>query len=296
VALDRQGLEAKLKSCDSERKHIKSKMVKAERQTQRLLAEIEGLKQKIVNAENELVVKDEELKSNHERKVKAWTGRLTVLRVLYPLKAEMDRILDEKSKIKAELDEAVKVQKIAESDLNSSEKYVGECRNKLSGLEEEYVGLQTKIHAVEKQNAEARINKESLKRQLKDEEEQIPLIEAEANTYSAKVSETKKQLADLDNNKKQHQKNIRGIEGNINRTQKKLGAVLEQIKQTEGNISAVTQRNEMLSNRIADRNTGIIRALDEKQAMEKQLTEHRKQQSVLESEIKIIAGIYDMKA
>jgi chromosome segregation ATPase len=292
ITLEQKEFEGKMNAYDLDAKHIKSLIVKVERHKKMVHGEIEGLREEIEKAKSSLVAKDEEMKSNRERKVKAWAGTLSLMRLLYPLKSEMDRIFDEKTKIRAELDEAGRVQARVESQLDEAEQYVGKCRDDVSGLEEEYVGLQTKIHALEKQNSEARIIRESITRQLREQEECIPLIEAEFSSHSTGLQELKGQMAEFSKLKKHNRKNLRGIESNIGRVRRKLNALTGQINDTEERLGQLGERVGGLSDDMGGENTKIIQALDEKQALERQLTEYKRQQSIVESEINIIAGIY----
>jgi chromosome segregation ATPase len=281
-----------MRASDEERKHLKSKAAKIERQSQKLSEDIAGLKREIEEAQKSSQLMDDELKANRERRIKSWAGNASFMRILYPLKARMDTVLDERSKIKAELEEAQRIQKKAESDLDSSEKYVEKCRNTLTAMEEEYVSAQTQIHALEKQDNDYRADKESLARQLKEEEEHLPFLQAEAASLSEKLEEQKKRLAEKTTQRKQHEKNIRDIESAENTTQTRLESNATQMKQTDEKIKTAAAKSAALTASMTEENTKLIQVMDQKQALDKQLADNKKHQTIIESEISIIAGIY----
>jgi len=290
--LEGKEIEAKISASDLERKRIKSTALKTERQSQKLTDEIKELTKKTEEAKATLIRLEQEMKFSRERKVKAWAGSVPLMRLIYPLKSHMDRILDEKSKLKAELGEAARLQKKTEGDLDSAEKYVEKCRNSLSSLEEDYVQAQSGIQNANKQNTQLRMDKDSVTRQLNDKQEHIPLIEAEEQVLSAKLEELKKRINDLNNTRKQHDKNIRQADSNANKAQKRLEAAREQVKQVEEKIRSYQQKIDSLEAKMAGENTRIIQTLDEKKQFERQMEEFKRQQAITESEIRIISGIY----
>ena len=96
--------------------------------------------------------------------------------------------------------------------------------------------------------------------------------------------------------KKQHEKNIRDIDASQAKAQKRVEDSDAQIRQIEEKLAATGRQSQQQNSAIADENTKIIKALDEKQAMDRQLSEYKKKQEIIEAEIKIITGIYDPKA
>jgi len=293
--MEKKDLEAKIKASDAERKQLKIRGVKAERQGEKTHEELEELKRSINDAKAGLIRLDDELKSNRERRIKSWAGSMSLLRLLYPIKAQMDKILDEKSKIKAELDEAIRIQKKLESDLDSSEKYIQKCRQSLSLTEEDYVGLQMQSRTLEKQNNDLRAEKESLGRQLKDGEEHQPLLDAEAASHNEKIGQIQHQMKEKKEARKLHEKNIRTLDANIGKARKNADAKTIEIKKTEELLSTLTPRIQAASAAYGGENPKILKLLNDKQDMEKQLGGYKRRQAIIESEMKIISGIYDNK-
>jgi chromosome segregation ATPase len=224
--------------------------------------------------------------------VKSWVGDIPLLRVIYPLKARMDTMFDEKNRIKAELDEALRVEEKLESDKKDAERYTEKCRNHLSGMEEEYVKIQSKIHELEKQNSLTMSLRDSLARQLKEEQDHIPLIESELDAKNAKFEGLKAQMAERLNNKKQHEKNIRAIDANTVKNAKKQENIEAGMKKAQEMADALAKKTGELMVTLENQGNRILFALDEKMEMEKQVAEYKSKQSIIESEIKIIESIY----
>ena len=291
--LEKKELEAQMNASNAERRQAKSKLLKTESQIQISQEGIEAIEKRIDEAKAAIVKAEEDLKATRERKIKSWAGGVPVMRVFYPVKAQIDRMLDEKSKLKANFDEALRMQRKAESDMDSAEKYVEKVRGSLSGLEEEYVEVSSRIHSVEKQNAELKSQKESIARQTKDDEEHIPLIEAEIASQILRLAEIKKHTQENAGNKRQHEKSMRGLEASMGRLSKKLDAALAVSSQTTEKMNAAARKKNTLSSGLGQENTKVLQVLDEKNALEKELEELKRQQTVIESEIKIIMGIYE---
>jgi chromosome segregation ATPase len=292
---EKKDLEARILASDAERKRLKSQLAKTDRTYNKVKSDIQTLEKKIEDARIKALQLDDEVKSNREHRIKAWAGSASALRILYPVKNIVDSFLDEKSRLKAELDAADRAQKKAEADLEAAEKFVERCRTAQTTIEEEYVRLQTENHALEKENNQLRAEKESLARRLKEDTERIPLMDAEAASQAARMTELKNQAAEKASLKKQHERGIRASEANITKIQKKLETASAQLKQAEEKVTASSKKAEAISAAISGENTKILRALDEKQTLEKQAAEYKRQETVIESEMRIIAGIYDAK-
>lgn len=295
AALERKDIENQLKASEAERKEIKSKIVKTERQTQKIIEEIEEYKACMEAKRRKDAQLTEELKANRERKVKAWAGNVSFLRILYPLKSGMDQLLNEKSKIKAELEEAERLQKEAELDFPAAEKYVIKCRAALSKLEEEYVNAQSQLHVLEKSNIQLKADKEATIVQGKEAQEHIPLTEAELSAMAAKMAEVKSRMQERTSAKRQYERNVRMLEASIRKLQRKIDAQAHEKDRMEEKLKTVRQKIQAHSATIADENTKLIKALDERQTMESQLAEYKNQKTIVDSEIDAVAGVYAEK-
>jgi chromosome segregation ATPase len=285
-------IEAKIAQSEEAKRGLQAKMGGIGDKNRALMDEADTLKQKITYGKARLTDIDLELKSAYERKAASWAPGTPALRAIYPLKAQMDRVLGEKNRVKAELDRAMGVKRKVEYDMETAEKDTEKLKSRIKSLQDEQATLRIQIRSLEKQNSDRTAEKQTLIRQLEDAKAGISPLTLELETYQPKLDEIKNKISDKAAAKRQQERNIRSIEAEAAKAKIKLEAADAAIAQTEDRIASLRKKLGQITTASDAKNTLIIKALNEKHDLDAQIQQYKGRQSIIESEMKVIMNIY----
>ena len=291
--LDIRQNAASVSNLKSSIKSLKSARLRAKRQVNKTLNDIGKKKAELLSLKSQKTKLKERADALRQRKARLWSSGIFIMGLLYPIKEMMEPILNEKTKLLAELDESKRLCEKAEADMQSAESSIENARAEVSEIEQEYVGLQAKTHEAENKNKELRLMIESHQRQLSDTKQEIPLFESRARELEQDISLNRERISRARARRREHQRMLRDAESRMEKENIKAKKIKKEIMECERQSRLADKKRDRVKERLDRQNTRLIRLLDEKNTVQKSLEEFKSQQSILESEIGVIAGIYN---
>jgi len=289
---DQTELRSKMSRSDEEKRILMSQMSALDKENEKLREAAEEIRQKSAYAKARLIEIDSKLKDVNDAKMASWAGG-SPLRMIYPLKAQMDRILGEKSRLRGELDKVAAQERRAKDEVDSIKAAAERISGEISSMTGEGDGLRAQISSLARQSMERKAEKQSLDRQLSEDRERMPAHTADSESGASRLRELQGLFGGKRDAKAEHERKLKGLAAQAERAKARVDAADLAIKATEEKISSNNKRIQHLSGLSSSKNTALIKLLNDKHKVEEEMAEYKKRQSVIESEMRVISGIYE---
>ncbi len=289
---DQNELRSKVSRSDEEKRILMSQMSALDKENETLREAAEELRQKSAYNQARLAEIDSKLKDVNEAKMASWAGG-SPLRVIYPLKVQMDRVLGEKSRLRGELDKASAHERRAKDEADSINAAAERITGEIASMAAEVEGLRAQVSSLSRQSMERKAEKQSLERQLAEDRDRMPAYTADSESGASRLRELQGQLAAKREAKAEHERKLKGLAAQAERAKARVAAADHAIKSTEEKIASNNKRIQHLSGLSSSKNTALIKLLNDKHKVEEEIAEYKKRQSVIESEMRVISEIYE---